>query len=1540
MTDRKSIDPGKWIKGFTKGVRSFFTGEQNPLTSYSTPNLSDVNAGDLSLPSVGFGRPIQRVYGTARVGTTLFWAGPIRRNDSDPDRADGLPNVRYYADFAVIIAGNPQIGLSRIWFNGRLFYENRPYLTGDPLTVSNDAEGFFNFYDGRGSKTASTVITAIDGAAVTPDYKHLSYLVFTDIDVTDYNNQIPTVSVETVNYGTGYDAEDSTIKPMPIPLHMVIKDLVSDCGLSDADYDCTQLTKTIDGYVYNGTDNVLNVIQHLGDIHGFYMREDGEKLVFQIEPTPLSRIEHNTSCMINENYLIANAFHDEIGRQGYFPSESGTSEGQFLMIRAACQAYVASNNNDWLVLAQNMASAAETLFQIPPPSSGSGILYLPHWLFNVRKPIQMQSSILAYRLVLTKSGSDWTGNIESGPGGYGDLVNTVFGAIEQYQAFYTWENPYASVQGTGYGAPSSFTVSSSGCSCTWTDAALGSPSGSTFVVYVRYKIEAGPMLAVGENMEAWPHWRRTEPGEIDCAVDTLSWSWSAYDLLYKITSDTDYQDRRTAVGETIDDVFDIDDGRNWIRPTRGSPYAIPGTYISGDRTGWSQGSVYRNSAKNIVMFIRAGTGEAQYGRGITDQIKVGDTDIQVYIKSDGASDIDLFLQDGTDVGTATRYYYTITTTTSLATPHTIPLSSFSARTLQSGGWTEVSTGLPSGTDIDVVGFIYESAASENFEIQQARPIPEVQLTYTKGAAPYTANKLGETLVDWQGNPGIGYQDPMMWDYLADPLARGEMVDFILASQDEYNTLHSDLGPFVPAYVWDRFDALQLGGTPGDFTWTWPDPNSEWVGYTARCVAACAKTAWLVSDADCVTIADRFLTWLNNNWTSSSQFPPTNFPESIPTRANSTAYAVNDIMMLSTPNGRVYKCTVAGTSNGSDPGSWPTTIGNTHSDGSVTWECSGYIYGTANNIYGNYHEPHAVALFMRAAGYLHADGTSTAAMESLMQRCWDYLESRVNTGGGDMDGTWDNNGDWYGFWGAEIITTLSLFVTTSADSATIDDYLDTQRQTVTGMTSGAVFARIANYLTWLTANTRTVTDDAIEDLVLSDDYEVNRVQDVELPQEVSLEYLSPSRDGGTERRYARRQGTQSNNKIELKSPSHMQAQEAQNIVLRILYDTWARRQKYAFEEINWLLHAGDVKQITRNGTTEIIQYKRLTFNEGSVTVEAESYDSSVYAGADAPTYDTGGATGLDLPATTALGLMDINLLSDDDYDNGIYIAASANGSNWFGAKLYISNDDITYNLKSPELPILATIGVTSTVLPANDVNIIDRASTVTVTIVQGTISSITEAELLDGGNQCVIGNEILQFQTATLVTGQTYILSNLLRGRRGTNTFIYGHGASEIFTLINSAVARSTISTSKIGQYQYYRGVTNGQEVANAQTYQIQLAGNAYKPYSPAHLKGVRDASNNVDLTWIRRARYGGAWRDNAGVPLAEESELYTVTLYSNLPSLGGNAYITYAVSSPNHQVPVADITTYYGSGSATIYVGVSQYSSIVGDGYLTELTVT
>jgi hypothetical protein len=106
-----------------------------------------------------------------------------------------------------------------------------------------------------------------------------------------------------------------------------------------------------------------------------------------------------------------------------------------------------------------------------------------------------------------------------------------------------------------------------------------------------------------------------------------------------------------------------------------------------------------------------------------------------------------------------------------------------------------------------------------------------------------------------------------------------------------------------------------------------------------------------------------------------------------------------------------------------------------------------------------------------------------------------------------------------------------------------------------------------------------------------------------------------------------------------------------------------------------------------------------------------------------------------------------------------------------------------------------------------------------------------------------------------------------------------------------------------------------------------------KPLSPQHIKGTRDASNNLTLTWLRRTRYNGEWRDGADVPLGETAESYSVDIYD-----GSTLLRTIAATSETASYTAAQQTADGITPGDAVNVEVYQISSVVGRGFASTLT--
>lgn len=165
----------------------------------------------------------------------------------------------------------------------------------------------------------------------------------------------------------------------------------------------------------------------------------------------------------------------------------------------------------------------------------------------------------------------------------------------------------------------------------------------------------------------------------------------------------------------------------------------------------------------------------------------------------------------------------------------------------------------------------------------------------------------------------------------------------------------------------------------------------------------------------------------------------------------------------------------------------------------------------------------------------------------------------------------------------------------------------------------------------------------------------------------------------------------------------------------------------------------------------------------------------------------------------------------------------------------------------------------------------------------TPSSTTETEVLNGENMLLVGSEVVQFKTATILNADTneYRHSSLLRGRRGTEGEVVdlAHGgnvfvvSSETFTLIE-------LHPADIGRELYFKALTPGLDISDATEYTHTFEGRIQQPLAPCQVKGTRDASNNLTVEWTRRTRSTVRLMGIKAVPLGEDSGNYDIEILS------------------------------------------------------------
>jgi len=161
-------------------------------------------------------------------------------------------------------------------------------------------------------------------------------------------------------------------------------------------------------------------------------------------------------------------------------------------------------------------------------------------------------------------------------------------------------------------------------------------------------------------------------------------------------------------------------------------------------------------------------------------------------------------------------------------------------------------------------------------------------------------------------------------------------------------------------------------------------------------------------------------------------------------------------------------------------------------------------------------------------------------------------------------------------------------------------------------------------------------------------------------------------------------------------------------------------------------------------------------------------------------------GSGLLGPTRFAFLNLPVLRDADDKLGIYVAVSATIGSWSGCTVQASPDGGTTWTDLADITDQSIIGRLLTALPSAPSEVIDVTNTVRVQV-SNELDSITMDQLLNELNACVIGEELCQFQTATLVTSDplVYDLSVLTRGR--LNSTPAGHHIGERFVLLNSPI---------------------------------------------------------------------------------------------------------------------------------------------------------
>jgi len=458
-------------------------------------------------------------------------------------------------------------------------------------------------------------------------------------------------------------------------------------------------------------------------------------------------------------------------------------------------------------------------------------------------------------------------------------------------------------------------------------------------------------------------------------------------------------------------------------------------------------------------------------------------------------------------------------------------------------------------------------------------------------------------------------------------------------------------------------------------------------------------------------------------------------------------------------------------------------------------------------------------------------------------------------------------------------------------------------------------------------------------------------DMELPAQVALSYPNMLADYNTATEYSDRLlGSQESTQT-VQMGIGMEPAEAKLVADALLMDqvNAAVTATITLPALRYAaIECGDVLQVPdRTGLLYRMRVTSRTDAAAVATFELAQDDPAALQSSAVTSTDYALTETVRQLAPTWWEAMDIPLLRDADDAPGYYVAVGPNRAAaddiWRGAVFVRAWTPEAWETVA-EIDTAATLGATTSALPAwNGRNVFDESTVLTVRVSGELASSTRDAMLTDLSiNTLLVGSEVLRFRQATL-TGSTdgesdYTITGLLRAQLGTEWAAAATVAAgaRVVLLDGATLRRVTDQTSQIGVPSDVKAVTSGMLLSSATAEAFANTAVCLKPLAPVHGRAAH-AGADVALTWQRRTRLstrvGGAV--GTSVPLGEQAEAYRVRIYS-----GTTLLRTADTTSPAYTYTAADQATDGLASATAITATVVQISATVGEGYAATIQGT
>lgn len=452
----------------------------------------------------------------------------------------------------------------------------------------------------------------------------------------------------------------------------------------------------------------------------------------------------------------------------------------------------------------------------------------------------------------------------------------------------------------------------------------------------------------------------------------------------------------------------------------------------------------------------------------------------------------------------------------------------------------------------------------------------------------------------------------------------------------------------------------------------------------------------------------------------------------------------------------------------------------------------------------------------------------------------------------------------------------------------------------------------------------------------------REMDSQLAQRVTITYLDVGRDYDLNEQYSERLNTDAVNVVAIDMAIVMTADFAAQRAETLLYVYWLERYdvKFNLPPTYCHLEPADVVTVVSSDGTYTLRLTEINYlPSGILECSSRFNDNAVYT--STAVGDTGNFPAQVIPSyvATRYELLDVPLLNGDLSAIGFPVAMAGYAAGWPGGTLFKSTDYGQTWAMTNWFITQSVIGYAVNALstPA-DTRVIDAAGILTVAIYgDAAIYSVTELQMLNGANHFAYGHdgtwEIIAAKNCALQSDGNYVLTDLLRGRFGTEWATSLHATGDSIVLLDAnRLQFVNTNINSIGMDFEYEAVTSGMAIGSGEIKTHAYNGVNLECLAPVYMNGSRHpGTQDLTFTWIMRTRAGGEWRDyvdatEVDLPVAYEMDVFADGTFATVKR---TLYAASETVSYGYVEQVAD----HGAEASTVYFKLYKISPTVGRGY-------